>query len=99
MHEARHFLVALQHVFRDAELALLIVEGGVVAGRLADEELRAVVEENLVEMVRPDHHKDVGLGAGKGLAIGFDLALPLRRLRHLLLGRHGGRLEIERVMC
>ena len=65
---------------------------------LADQELGAVVEEDLVEMVRSDHHQDVRVGPGQRLPIGLDLLLPERGLGHLLLGRHRGGLEVKRMV-
>ena len=49
---------------RQAELALLVVPVGVEERRLADQELRHVVQPQLVEVVAADHHQDVGLGPG-----------------------------------
>ena len=78
--------MAVEQVRRDAELALLVVEGRVVLGLLADEERRVVVGEELVEVVGADHHEDVGLRGGQRLAVGLDLALPLVGLGHPLSG-------------
>jgi hypothetical protein len=99
MHEIRQLFVSLQHVFRQSELTLFIVEGGVVARRLADQECRVIVEKELVKMVGADHHQDVRLGARQRFAIRLHLALPLHRLRHLLLRRRGRRFQVKRMMC
>ena len=62
---------------RQAELALLVVPVGVEERRLADQELRHVVQPQLVEVVAADHHQDVGLGPGQRLAERLDLGDPL----------------------
>ena len=61
------------------ELALLVVPVGVVEGRLADEELRHVVEPELVEVVTADHDEQVRVRAREGRAEGLDLRDPLVR--------------------
>ena len=70
-------LVALQAHPRQAELALLVVPVGVVVRRLADQELRHVVQPQLVEVVAADHHQHVGPGPGQRLAERLDLGDPL----------------------
>jgi hypothetical protein len=73
----RQVLVARSDEPRQAELALLVVPVGVVERRLADEELRHVVEPQLVEVVAADHDEDVGPRRRQRLAEALDLRLPL----------------------
>ena len=72
-------LLAAQRHPRQAELALLVVPVGVVERRLADQELRHVVQPQLVEVVAADHHQHVGPGPGQRLAERLDLGAPTRR--------------------
>ncbi|MCS6759361.1 MAG: hypothetical protein MO852_10525 [Candidatus Devosia euplotis] len=62
VHEAGHLDILLQHIFENAEFTLFIPEGGVIALGLADEKLRAAVEEDLVEAIRANDDQNVGLG-------------------------------------
>jgi hypothetical protein len=57
----REVLLAPQPHPWQAELALLVVPVGVVVRRFPDEELRHVVEPELVEVVAPDHDQHVRL--------------------------------------
>ena len=91
-------LVAGQRHPREAELALLVVPVGVEVRRLADQELRHVVQPQLVEVVTTDHHEHVGLGAGQRLAEGLDLGLPLVGERRSLGARGGAGLQVEGVV-
>jgi hypothetical protein len=59
-----------------AELTFLVVEVRVVERRLAHQELRHVVQPQLMEMIGADHDQDVGAGAGEGLAERLDLGDP-----------------------
>ena len=70
-------LLAAQGHPRQAELPLLVVEVRVEERRLAHEELRHVVQPQLVEVVAADHHQHVGLGPGQGLPEALDLGHPL----------------------
>ena len=54
---------------------------------LADQELRHVVQPQLVEVVGADHHQHVRAGPGQRLAERLDLAHPLGRERRRLLRR------------
>jgi hypothetical protein len=82
-----------------AELPFLVVEVRVVERRLADEELRHVVQPQLVEMVRADHDQDVGAGAGEGLAERLDLGYPFIGERRPVGAGRRARPVVERVMC
>src|SRR5262249_49135903 len=66
----------------------------------ADEELRHVVVPELVEVIGPDHHEDVGVGLGEGLAVGQDLAHPfVRKVGSALWRRGAGAVEERMVRC
>ena len=91
-------LLARQGHPGQAELALLVVPVGVVEGRLADQELRHVVQPQLVEVVAADHHQDVGPGPRERLAEGLDLADPLVRERRPVGSRRRARAVVERVV-
>ena len=94
----RQLLVALEQQPRQPELALLVVVVRVVERRLADQELRHVVQPQLVEVVGADHHQHVRPGPGQRLAVGLDLAHPLGRERRRLVGRQQAGLVEERVV-
>src|SRR5437764_9487693 len=85
----REFFVSLEEHAGQPELALLIVVVRVVEGRLADEELRHIVVEELVEVVRADHDQDIRSCAGQRLAVGRHLAHPLVRKVGPALRRRG----------
>ena len=97
-HVGRQLLVPAQQQPRQAELAFLVVVVGVVERRLADEELRHVVQPQLVEVVRADHHQHVRAGPRQRLAVRLDLAHPLGRERRRLVGRQPARPVEERVV-
>ena len=80
-------LVALEQQLGQPELPLFVVVVGVVERRLAHQELRHVVQPQLVEVVRADHDQDVRAGPGQRLAVRLDLAHPLGRERRRLVRR------------
>jgi hypothetical protein len=90
--------VALHVHARQAELALLVVPVRVVLLGMTNEELRHVVQPELVEMVGADHHQDVGVRLCQRLAERLDLAHPLGRERRGFVGRRGAGLVVEGVM-
>src|SRR5437660_9531447 len=75
----REFFVSLEDHAGQPEFALLIVVVRVVEGRFANEELRHIIVEKLVEVVRTDHDQYVWPGFGKRFAVGKHLAHPLVR--------------------
>ncbi len=81
-----------------SEFAFLVVEVGVIERRLADQELRHVVQPQLVEMVAADHHEHVRPRAGQRLAESLDLGPPFVSERRAVLAGGGARAVIERVM-
>ena len=83
---------------RQPELALLVVPVGVVERRLADEELRHVVQPQLVEVVAADHDQHVGPGPGQRLAEALDLGDPLVGERRPVLAGRRARAVVERVV-
>jgi hypothetical protein len=92
-------LVAAHEHPGQAELPFLVVEVRVVKRRLAHEELRHVVQPQLVEMVGADHDQDVGAGAGEGFAERLDLGHPfIGERRPVGAGGRAGPV-VERVMC
>ncbi len=95
---ARQFLVAAQEHPGQPELALLVVEVGVIAGRLPDQELRHVVQPQLVEVVAADHDQHVRPGAGEGLPEGLDLRHPLVGERRPAGSGGGARPVVERMV-
>ena len=91
-------LVALEQQPGQAEFAFLVVVVGVVERRLAHQELRHVVQPELVEVVRADHHQHVGPRPGQGFAVRLDLAHPLGGERRGLLRWQLARRVVERVV-
>ena len=71
--------MSLQHHAGQPEFALLVVVVRIVEGRFADEELRHIIVEELVEVVRTDHDQYIRVGPSKRLAVGQHLAHPLVR--------------------
>ena len=64
----------------------------------ADEELRHVVEPDLVEVVAAYEHEHVGVGPGECLAERGDLGDPLVGERRPVLACRRGRAVVERVV-
>jgi hypothetical protein len=95
---AGQLLVARQEHPRQPELAFLVVEVAVVGGRLADQELRHVVQPDLVEVVAADHDQNVRAGPGEGLPEGLDLGLPLVSERRPVVPGGGARPVVERMV-
>src|SRR5215831_7461126 len=86
--------MSLQNHTRQPEFALLIVVVRVVEGSFADEELRHIIVEELVEMVRTDHDQYVGPGLSKRLAVGLYFAYPLiSKVGPAFRGRSAGAVE------
>ncbi len=94
----RQVLLPLAHHARQPELALLVVEVGVVEGRLADQELRHVVQPQLVEVVGADHDQHVGPGPGQRLPERLHLAHPLVGERRAVLSGGGAGAIVEGVV-
>jgi hypothetical protein len=69
------FLARQQHA-RQAELPFLVVPVGVEEGRLAHQELRHVIQPQLVEVVAAHHDQDVRLGSGERGPERLDLGHP-----------------------
>src|SRR5205823_13387348 len=61
----REFFVPLEDHAGQPEFALLIVVVRIVERRFADEELRHIIVEELVEVIRADHDQYVWPGFGK----------------------------------
>jgi hypothetical protein len=91
-------LLARQGHPRQAELALLVVPVGVEERRLADQELRHVVQPQLVEVVAADHHQDVGPGPGERLAEGSILLTHSSANGGRSAPVDGARAVVERVV-
>ena len=76
------------------EFALLVVVVRIVEGRFADEELRHIIVEELVEVVRTNHDQYIRFGSGKCFAVGKHLAHPLvRKVGPALRRRCAGTVE------
>ena len=81
-----------------SELAFLVVEVRIEERRLPDQELRHVVEPELVEMITAHHDEHVRCGPGEGVAESFDLRHPLVGERRSIGAGRGARPVVERVM-
>src|SRR5262249_55329934 len=72
----REFFMSLEDHAGQPEFALFIVVVRVVERCFADEELRHIIVEKLVEVVRTNHDQDVWPGPGQRFAVGKHLAHP-----------------------
>ena len=78
--------------------AFLVVPVCIVVRGVADEELRHVVEPQLMEVVRAHEYEHVGAGLGQCLPECLDLPHPFVGERGPFVGRCGAGPIVERVV-